>query len=157
MKRKQTLAETQNQLFGSIRSLAEHLIADAYARYNPEKGTFATTSALPRKLKQGLTSDKTAKEAYTKKTVAALSVSGGTPGQQFSEADCLIYTKAKQNFLTALRAYAEAVVYDAYSRYDPDDDGEFFTREAYEELMEALADDEVIPMEEIAEELGIKW
>ena len=67
------------------------------------------------------------------------------------------FAKAQRNFSKALRSYAEALVYDAYSRYDPYDGGEFLTREAYEELMEALADDEVIPMEEIAEEFGIKW
>ena len=107
MKPKLTLAEAQDQLFGSIRALAEHTILyDDSPCHGSDKGTFA---------------------------------------------------KAQRNFSKALRSYAEALVYDAYSRYDPYDGGEFLTREAYEEIMEALADDEVIPMEEIAEELGIKW
>ena len=66
-----------------------------------------------------------------------------------------VLAKAQQNFLNAVRGYAETLVYDAYSRYDSDEEA-FFTRAAYEELMEALADDDVIPMEEIAEALGIK-
>lgn len=153
----QTLAEAQTHLFKAIRSLAEDLVADAYARYTPEKGTFTATPALPSKSKQGPTSDDTADNAYTPKTVTTLSVSDRDPGQQYSEVVRRRYTKAEQNFLAAVRAYVEVVIYDAYSRYDPYDGGEFLTREAYEELIEALADDEVIPMEEIAEELGIKW
>ena len=65
--------------------------------------------------------------------------------------------KAHQDFLNALRTYAEVLVYDAYSRYDPYEGGEFLTHEAYEEVLESIADDEVIPMEDIAGELGIKW
>ncbi len=106
MKPTKTLAEAQNLLFASIRSLAEHTVYHAYpSHYDSNKDTFA---------------------------------------------------KAQQNFSNALRDYAEALVYDAYSRYDSDEEA-FFTHAAYEELMEALADDDVISMEEIAEELGIKW
>ena len=66
------------------------------------------------------------------------------------------FVKAQQNFSKALRNYAEALVYDAYSRYDLDEKT-FFTRAAYEEITEALANDEVIPMEQVAAELGLKW
>ncbi len=107
MKRTQTLAEAQNQLFASIRSLAEHTIYHAHSVY--------------------LNSDKDA------------------------------LANAQQNFSKALRRYAEALVYDAYSRYDPYDGGEFLTYEAYQEILRSLEDNEVIPMEEVAEELGIKW
>lgn len=106
MKPKQTLAEAQNQLFASIRSLAEQTTYHAYFAH-------------------------------------------GNSDQE-------VLAKAQQNFLNTVRRYAETLVYDAYSRYDPDEEA-FFTRAAYKELMEALADDDVIPMEEIAEELGIKW
>jgi hypothetical protein len=107
MKPTQTLAEAQNQLFASIRSLAEHTVFRAYS-----------------------------------------------PCSNF---DKDILAKAQQNFLNAVRTYAEALVYDAYSRYDPYDGGEFLTHEAYEEILKSIEDDEVIPMEEVAEELGIKW
>ena len=107
MKPTQTLAEIQNQLFASIRSLAEHTVS----------GTYSPCSN------------------FDKDTLA----------------------KAQQNFLNAVRSYAEALVYDAYSRYDPYDGGEFLTHEAYEEILKSLEDDEVIPMEDVAEELGIKW
>jgi hypothetical protein len=68
-----------------------------------------------------------------------------------------ILAKAQQNFLNAVRGYAETLVYDTYSRYDPYDGGEFLTHEAYEEILKSLEDDEVIPMEDVAKELGIKW
>ena len=103
MKPKQTLAEAQDQFFGSIRTLTEHLILydDSPCR-DSDNGAFV---------------------------------------------------KAQRNFSKALRNYAEVLVYDAYSRYDPYDGGEFLTREAYAEIMEALADDEGIPMEQVAAEL----
>ena len=74
-----------------------------------------------------------------------------------SNSDKNAFAKAQQNFSNALRSYAEALVYDAYSRYDPYDGGEFLTHEAYEEILKSLENDEVIPMEDITEELGIKW
>ena len=67
------------------------------------------------------------------------------------------FSKAQQNFLNALYCYAEALVYDAYSRYDPYDGGEFLTRATYEEILKSLEDDEVIPMEDVIKELRIKW
>ena len=103
----QTLAEAQNQLFASIRSLAEYSVSRAYS-----------------------------------------------PPSNF---DKDILAKTQQNFLNAVHSYAEALVYDAYSRYDPYDGDEFMTREAYEEILKSLDADEVIPMEDLAEELGIKW
>ncbi len=107
MKPTQTLVEAQNQLFASIRSLAEQMTYHAYPTHcNSDKDVLA---------------------------------------------------KAQQNFLNAVRSYAEALVYDAYSRYDPYDGGEFLTHEAYEEILKSLEDDEVIPMEDVAKELGIKW
>lgn len=75
----------------------------------------------------------------------------------YDKSDNQTFAKAQQNLLNALRNYAEALVYDAYSRYDPYDGGEFLTHEAYVEILKSLEDDEVIPMEDIAEELGIKW
>ena len=107
MKPPQTLAEAQNQLFASIRSLAEHTVSGIHS-----------------------------------------------PCSNFNK-DTLV--KAQQNFLNAVRSYAEALIYDAYSRYDPYDGGEFLTHEAYAEILKSLEDDEVIPMEDVAEELGIKW
>ena len=106
MKPTRTLADAQNQLLASIRSLAELTVYHVYpSSYDSDKNAFA---------------------------------------------------KAHQNFLNAVRCYAEALVCDAYSRYDPYDGGEFLTREAYEEVLKSLKDDEVIPMEEITKELGIK-
>ncbi len=67
------------------------------------------------------------------------------------------FAEVQQNLLNALRNYAETLVYDAYSRYDPYDGGEFLTHEAYAEILKSLEDDEVIPMEDVAKELGIKW
>ncbi len=49
MKPKQTLAEAQDQLFGSIRAFAEQLIANAYSRYNPDEGDFSIALALEKK------------------------------------------------------------------------------------------------------------
>lgn len=106
MKSTQTLAEAQNQLFASIRSLAEQTTYHAYLSH--------------------------------------------------CNSDQEVLAKAQQNFLNAVRRYAETLVYDAYSRYDLDEKA-FFTREAYAEIMEALADDEGIPMEQVAIELGLKW
>ena len=48
------------------------------------------------------------------------------------------------------------LVVEAVSRYDVYE-GAFFTRDFFEELEKAIADDEVIPMEEVAAEVGLKW
>ena len=156
MKPKQTLAEAQDHLFASIRSFAEQLIVNAYSRYNPDGGTFSTTLALEKNLEPDPAASKKADTAYVSKGVRALTRLGAVPRPHLHEVCSVRYAKAEQNFLEALRAYAEALVYDAYSRYDLDEKA-FFTREAYEEIMKAFEDDEVIPMEDIAEELGIKW
>ena len=156
MKPKQTLAEAQDQLFASIRSIAEQLIVNTYSRYNPDEGTFSTTLALEKNLEPDPAAGKKTDAAYVFKGVRALTQLGAVPRPQLRKACSVRYTKAEQNFLEALRAYAEALVYDAYSRYDLDEKA-FFTREAYEEIMKAFEDQEVIPMEDIAEELGIKW
>ena len=76
--------------------------------------------------------------------------SGGTPSEP------LPCAKAQQTFLDALRAYAEMLVVEAVSRYDVYE-GAFFTRDFFEELEKAIEDDEVIPMEEVAAEVGLKW
>ena len=75
----------------------------------------------------------------------------------YDKSDNQTFAKAQQNLLNALRNYAETLVYDAYSRYDPYDGGEFLTYEAYAEILKSLEDDKMIPMENIAKELGIKW
>ena len=143
MKPKQTLAETQAQLFESIRAFAEQLVANAYSRYNPDEGDFSI--ALPLEKEPNTTAGKKRNDPYIAKGVPALTHLGAVPRLQLREACSVRYAKAERNFLEAVRMYAETLVYDAYSRYDPYDGGEFFTREAYEELIEALADDEVIP------------
>ncbi len=68
-----------------------------------------------------------------------------------------IFAKAQQNFLNAVHNYANALIHDAYSRYDPYDGGEFLTHEAYAEILKSLENDNVIPMEDVAKALGIKW
>ena len=154
MKPKQTLAEAQDQLFGSIRAFAEQLIANAYSRYNPDEGDFSVALALEKKTDPA--GSKKRNDPYASKGIRALTGLGAVPGLELREACSIRYAKAEQNFLEAVRTYAETLVYDAYSRYDLDEKA-FFTREAYEEIMKAFEDDEVIPMEDIAEELGIKW
>ena len=156
MKPKQTLAEAQDQLFGSIRAFAEQLIANAYSRYNPDEGNFSIALALEKKPESDTAAGKKRNDPYTAKGVPALTHLGAVPRLQLRETCSVRYAKAEQNFLEAVRTYAETLVYDAYSRYDLDEKA-FFTREAYEEIMKAFEDDEVIPMEDIAEELGIKW
>lgn len=156
MKPKQTLVEAHAQLFGSIRAFAEQLIATAYSRYNPDKGDFSIALPLEKEPEPDTAEGKKRNDPYSTKGVPALTHLGAVPRLQLREACSVRYAKAEQNFLEAVRMYAETLVYDAYSRYDLDEKA-FFTREAYEELMKAFKDDEVIPMEDIAEELGIKW
>lgn len=154
MKPKPTLTEAENQLFTSIRSLAEQLIAHTYSRYNPDEGTFSITPALEKESDPA--ADEKADDACSPKGAPTLNRLGKVPRLQSRETCSVRYAKAEQNFLEALRSYAEILIYDAYSRYDLDEKA-FFTREAYEEIMEALADDEGIPMEQVAAELGLKW
>ena len=156
MKPKQTLAEAHAQLFGSIRSLAAQLIANAYSRYKPDEEDFSIELALEKEPEPNTVAGKKVDAAYTPKVIPTLSRLGDAPRLPLRETCSIKYAKAEQNFLEALQAYAEVLVYDAYSRYDLDEKA-FFTREAYEEIMEALEDDEGIPMEQVAAELGLKW